>query len=37
MMRVRRASVIAALSLLTLAATAHAKAAWVLWKHSYEV
>src|SRR5262244_3852323 len=37
MMRPRRASVIAALSLLAWAATAQAKGAWVLWKHSYEV
>ena len=31
MMRLRRASVIAALSLLTSAATAYAECAWVLW------
>src|SRR5262245_9597227 len=34
----RRASLLLpALWLLTWAATAHAKGAWVLWKHSYEV
>jgi len=31
MMRLRRASVSAALSLLASAATAHAECAWVLW------
>jgi hypothetical protein len=36
-MRERRAPVIATLTLLTSAATAHAEGAWVLWKHSYEV
>ena len=33
----RSAAVITTLSLLASAATAYAKAAWVLWKHSYEV
>ena len=37
MMPLRRASVIVALPLLACVATAHAKGAWVLWKHSYEV
>ena len=36
-LRQRRASVIATLTLLTSAATAHTEGAWVLWKHSYEV
>jgi hypothetical protein len=36
-MRLRRASMIAALSLLTSATTASAEGAWVLWEHSYEV
>src|SRR2546429_5141143 len=35
MMRIT--SLLAALSLLTSAATAHAQSAWVLWEHSYEV
>ena len=35
MMRIT--SLLAALSLLTSAATAHAQSAWVLWAHSYEV
>jgi len=34
MMRLGRASAIVALSLLTLAATAHAECAWVLWRHT---
>jgi len=34
MMRLRRASVIAALSLLAWAATASAECAWVLWQQS---
>ena len=34
MMRLRRASVIAALSLLASAATAHAECAWVMWQHT---
>ena len=34
MMRLRRASAIVALSLLTLAATAYAECAWVLWRHT---
>jgi hypothetical protein len=33
MRRLRRASVIAALSLLAWAATASAECAWVLWEH----
>jgi len=33
----RTAAVITTLSLLASATTAHAKGAWVLWKHSYEV
>ena len=38
MMRLGRGAwLLAALSLLTSAATAHAEGAWVLWKHSYEV
>jgi hypothetical protein len=37
MTRLRRAAVIAALFPLAWAATAHAKGAWVLWEHSYEV
>jgi hypothetical protein len=38
MMRLgRRATLLAAFSLLTSAATAHAESKWVLWKHSYEV
>jgi hypothetical protein len=37
LLRLRRASAIAALALLTGAATAHAERAWVLWEHSYEV
>jgi hypothetical protein len=36
MMRLRRASVIAALSLLTSAATAYAECAWVLWTRTKE-
>jgi len=32
MMRLRRASLLVAFSLLTSAATAHAECAWVLWK-----
>ena len=35
MTRLRRASVIAALSLLTWAATAHAECAWLLWHRDY--
>jgi len=34
MMRLRRASVIATLSLLAPAATASAECAWVMWQHS---
>lgn len=34
MMRLGRASAIVALSLLTLAATARAECAWVLWRHT---
>ena len=37
MLRLRRTSMIVALSLLTSAATASAEGAWVLWEHSYEV
>ena len=37
MMRLRRASVIAVLSLLASVTTVNAKGAWMLWKHSYEV
>ena len=37
MIRLRPLLVIAALSLLTSAATANAQTAWVLWEHSYEV
>jgi hypothetical protein len=33
----RGTSIVAALSLLASAATAHAQSAWVLWEHSYEV
>jgi len=36
MMRLRRASTIAALSLLASAATAYAECAWVLWAKSHE-
>ena len=35
MMRLRRASAIAALCLLTSTATAYAECAWVLWKSTY--
>jgi hypothetical protein len=35
--RLRRVSMIVALSLLTSAATADAQRAWVVWEHSYEV
>jgi len=36
MIRLRRASVIAALSLFTSAATAYAECAWVMWAYSRE-